>query len=336
MATYKVIQDIEAEDKFVGPLTLKQFVFAMFGALFGYLSFVVAAKGLAWGLIVTSPPMLFGFFMAVPWSSEQPTDVWFLAKIRFRLKPQRRIWDQAGLQELVTITAPKKQEKPKTKDLTQSEVQSRLKALAETIDSRGWVIKNVPLQNQPGATDSDRLVSPEILPTQAETTTAAVPDILEEKRSLDSMILEHDQARRAEVYERMDQARYGEEATEPGKAPEPTILPADELYSSEQAVLDSLKSAKLPANIATGNMHTLSVNGATDIKHAASEGSGESRARSAQKTEVKKARTSVTEPTSPDILKLAGRNDLNISTIARQANAKGAEKGSDEVVVSFH
>ena len=31
MATYKVIQDIEAEDKFAGPFTLKQLVFGMCG-----------------------------------------------------------------------------------------------------------------------------------------------------------------------------------------------------------------------------------------------------------------------------------------------------------------
>ncbi len=29
MATYKVLQDIEAEDKLLGPLTLKQFIFAV-------------------------------------------------------------------------------------------------------------------------------------------------------------------------------------------------------------------------------------------------------------------------------------------------------------------
>ena len=28
MATYKVIQDIEAEDKLIGPLTLRQFIYA--------------------------------------------------------------------------------------------------------------------------------------------------------------------------------------------------------------------------------------------------------------------------------------------------------------------
>jgi len=40
MATYKVIQDIEAEDKLVGPLTLRQFIYAAIAAICGYLSFL--------------------------------------------------------------------------------------------------------------------------------------------------------------------------------------------------------------------------------------------------------------------------------------------------------
>ncbi len=46
MATYKVIQDIEAEDKFVGPLTLKQFIFACITVVLGYLSFLLLTKNL--------------------------------------------------------------------------------------------------------------------------------------------------------------------------------------------------------------------------------------------------------------------------------------------------
>ena len=44
MATYKVIQDIEAEDKLVGPLTLRQFIYASVGAVCLYLSFLVLTK----------------------------------------------------------------------------------------------------------------------------------------------------------------------------------------------------------------------------------------------------------------------------------------------------
>src|SRR5947209_164958 len=108
MATYKVIQDIEAEDKLVGPLSFRQFVYAGIAAICFYLSFLVITKHAAYIAIVFVPIGAFSGFFAFPWGRDQPTEIWALAKIRFLLKPRRRIWDQSGIKELVTITAPKK------------------------------------------------------------------------------------------------------------------------------------------------------------------------------------------------------------------------------------
>src|SRR6202167_364448 len=98
MATYKVIQDIEAEDKLVGPLTLRQFIYAGIAALSGYLGFLTASKGAPFMLGVFAPITFVCGFFAFPWGKDQPTEVWALAKIRFFLKPRRRIWDQTGAQ----------------------------------------------------------------------------------------------------------------------------------------------------------------------------------------------------------------------------------------------
>ena len=144
MATYKVIQDIEAEDKFIGPFTLKQFIFAAIGIVFSYLCFFVTVRGAWFAAIPFAPVAFFGFFMAAPWSKDQPTDQWVLAKIRFKFKPRIRLWDQAGKQDLVTITAPKRVEKVLTKDLDETEVKSRLQALADTMNTRGWAVATGP------------------------------------------------------------------------------------------------------------------------------------------------------------------------------------------------
>jgi hypothetical protein len=350
MATYKVIQDIEAEDKFVGPLTLKQFVFAMFGAMFGYLSFFVLTKDLTWALAITLPPMFFGFFMAVPWSSEQPTDLWVLAKIRFRLKPKQRIWDQAGIQELVTITAPKKEEKRRTKDLSETEVRSRLKALAETIDSRGWIIKTGPVQEYGTLHDNDRLLNPELLPSQAADE-AAIPDMMDEGSDLDSMIMEHDQARKAENYEKMDQARYGV-PLDSAEIEEPMVLPPDSVASTfdEKQLSDALRAKRSESNVATGNMHaigltpssasagTTGLDDTTDNASATTADDTESPGGplEPETTEVEKAQAPMTEPLSPDIMGLAGNIYWNVSTIARHANGDNAENESQEVVINLH
>jgi hypothetical protein len=174
MATYKVIQDIEAEDKLVGPLTLKQFIFAAIAACFAFVAFMIASKTTIFAAIPFLPFILAFGIMAAPLGRDQPTDIWLAAKIRFFIKPRRRIWDQSGIKELVTITVPKRIEKHLSNGLSQQEVKSRLKALADTIDSHGWAIKNVDVNMYSSPTyigeDSDRLIDPASLPQ-------VVPDI---------------------------------------------------------------------------------------------------------------------------------------------------------------
>ena len=143
MATYKVIQDIEAEDKLVGPLTLKQFIFAAIAACFCFVAFMVASKTVIYAAIPFLPFILLFGIMAAPLGRDQPSDLWLAAQIRFFLKPRKRIWDQSGIKELVNVTAPKKTQVEYASTLSQQEVKSRLKALADTIDSRGWAVKDV-------------------------------------------------------------------------------------------------------------------------------------------------------------------------------------------------
>ena len=147
MAVYKVIQDIEAEDKLLGPLTLKGFIYAITAGFLAFVNVRIAIAGTGGGyrfiavFILFWPMLLFGV-LASPLGREQPTEVWLLSHIRFLLKPKSRIWNQLGQSELVTITAPKKVDQHLTKDLTQPEVTSRLETLAMTMDSRGWAVKN--------------------------------------------------------------------------------------------------------------------------------------------------------------------------------------------------
>jgi hypothetical protein len=196
MAVYKVIQDIEAEDKLVGFLTLKTFIYAIIAAVLGYINFRLAiAPGpsiikFPLVLILFFPMVLFGI-LAAPFGRDQPTEVWILSHVRFFLKPRKRIWDQSGIEELVTITVPKKLDRHLTKDFTQREVRSRLKAIATTLDSRGWAVKNVAVNlNTPvGLADSqddesDRLVNPvgTLQPT-VTTDVAEADDIMDEKNN---------------------------------------------------------------------------------------------------------------------------------------------------------
>ncbi len=187
MATYKVLQDIEADDKLLGPLSLKQFIFAAMFVGIGVAMFFIATSPAPTFLkapliVVLFFPMLLTGFLAAPISRDQPNEIWLLARISFMFRPRKRIWNQDGVKELVTVTAPKKIVHIYTNNLSQSEVRSRLQALANTVDSRGWAVKNVNtnLFAQPGyAVDgatSDRLISPMSLPQEVSITDVTESD----------------------------------------------------------------------------------------------------------------------------------------------------------------
>lgn len=218
MATYKVIQDIEAEDKLLGPLTLRQFIYAAIVAVSGFVCFKLIFSTVWWLVILFIPHMVLFSMLAAPFGHDQPSEVWLLAKIRFFLKPRRRIWDQDGMKELVTITAPKRVEKQLTNNLTQTEVKSRLQALANTIDSRGWAIKNID-QNMYTASaygqnsGSDRLIDATSLPQEVPGfDTQAVSDMFDEANSptaqnLTQLMNASAQAHRQDIMTKMQQAQ---------------------------------------------------------------------------------------------------------------------------------
>lgn len=336
MATYKVIQDIEAEDKFLGPLTLKQFIFGAAGLVFGYLSFFALTQGATFLLVIFLPPMALGIFLAIPWSSEQPTEVWVLAKLRFRLKPKTRIWNQSGLEELVTITVPKKMEKHLTNGLDQTEVESRLKALAETIDSRGWATKNATLLEGYSGNDttvSERLLNPVALPKDVpELDINSYTDVLDENNSVsenfDQMIKTSTATRRQQSLEKMERIRRGESLEGIQQAPIQFTPPTANATQQpdEQLLSQQLHNKRAAGDIANSNMRTVAA-------HPPAPQPAQSTPATDNLTPVPQAKAEMTRPVNADIIDLAQNNDLNISTIARQSHK--SDPGEEEVVVSL-
>ena len=239
MATYKVLQDIEAEDKLVGPFSLRQFIYAAIAAFFLYLSFFAVTKNVAFLLIFFIPPAVFTGFLAIPWHGDQPTEVWAIAKLRFYLKPRKRIWDQSGAKELVTITVPKTVVRNLTNGLDQDEVHSRLRVLASTIDSRGWAIKNANINAAVGSPEyqaSDRLVDAAMLPQEVTSVDVrAADDILDSTANptaqhFDTMITNAAAAQRQHLIEQMQHiapppAELQTSPAQPAPAAQPSATP---------------------------------------------------------------------------------------------------------------
>jgi hypothetical protein len=359
VATYKLIQDIEAEDHILGPLTLRQFIFGLIAAFGYYLCFIIFVKHVYFLLVLFLPPTLFCTFFAVPFGRDQPTEVWALAKLHFWFKPRRRIWDQSGMKELVTITVPKKVERVLTNGLDQTEVQSRLKALANTLDSRGWVVKNATANTYANpltsSASSDRLIDIDTLPQEVPVSEAqAADDILDESNNptahkFEDMISASTEAHRKQLMDELNDIRAGESAKQ---ANQPQYWFTNQQAAASQAPIARQPTVSGPAPAAqaqppSANDAALAArlrqqNAADDVSYAHLRTLRPSSMTAQQPgpnaNSPRPPTTTVTPPSDPAILALADRNDLNVSTIAREAyKAKnGDEPPRDEVVVSLH
>jgi len=207
MAVHKVPQDVEADDKFLGPLSFKQFLFFGGFAICGYLSFLTLTRVWPASFIFIIPTLLFGV-LAFPWSKEQPTELFLASRIRFLIKSRKRIWNQSGVKELVQITVPVREAHIYTDGLSQGEVHNRLSALATIVDTRGWAIKNIGVNN--GA--SDRLVAPQITIDEKTAVVNAAPDVFDESSGtiaaqFDNMIQKSEQQHKSETLKLVEEAR---------------------------------------------------------------------------------------------------------------------------------
>jgi hypothetical protein len=146
MATYKVPQDVEADDKLIGPFSFRQFI---------YLIIVAMACALAWGLaqvfiglvIIPLPIILLFGALALPLRKDQPMEIYLAALVSFYLKPHKRLWDPDGVESLIEITVPKTIEVRRTKDITQADAEQRFSYLANIVDSGGWAIRGTGVQS---------------------------------------------------------------------------------------------------------------------------------------------------------------------------------------------
>ena len=151
MATYKVPQDVEADDKLIGPFSFRQFI---------YLIIVILAGVLAWGLsklfiglaIVPLPVILLFGALALPLRKDQPMEIYLAAIISFYLKPHKRLWDPDGIETLIEITVPKVVEIQRSKNITQADAEQRFSYLAGIVDSGGWAIRGAGVQGSQSTT----------------------------------------------------------------------------------------------------------------------------------------------------------------------------------------
>lgn len=321
MARYKVPQDVEADDKLLGPFSFRQFIYLIIAAL---------GIAIAWGLsrlfiplaVIPMPIILLFGALALPLRKDQPMEIYLAAILAFYLKPRKRLWVPDGVQSLVEIVTPKVVEVQRAKDLSQSEAEQRLSYLADIADTRGWSVRGVA--PQPVSS-----MNPDIY-YEAQQTTDVMDDSGAVGQSFDRMITAADTKRREDMMERMHQ-----QAT----APQP---PKQAQTFTPTPIADPYANLTAPTYNPYPAMHQSMIdpngNRASQIAQAAAPQPSAQPEHTSVPAQTANITTSE-KPISADIISLANNSDLSVETIAREAHRieqKEQKLNDDEVVISLH
>lgn len=327
MATYKVPQDVEAEDKLLGPFSFRQFIYLIIAAL---------GIALAWGLsqifivlaVIPLPIILLFGTLALPLRKDQPMEIYLAALISFYRKPHKRLWDPDGVESLIEITAPKTVEQQLTKDISQNEAEERFSYLAELVDSQGWAVRGQGVQGPNNALTTDAYYAAQ----QAQ-------DILEQgssvAQSFDYMISQTDTKHREEMIARM---------RNPTPTPAPVAAPAPVLAQAAPVPV-----AAIPAPAPVSNPTQPATTVVTPVPDQPVQTPIYNPYPTFQQAVVQPTNDPAHQLTTPpplttsentisaDIIKLANNTDLSIETIAREANRIQQQKDDlqQEVVISL-
>jgi len=137
MASYKVPQDVEAEDKLLGPFSFRQFI---------YLAIVAMSLAGAWGLFTLLPPLaiiplpvaLFFGALALPLRKDQPMETYLAAMWQFYIKPRQRMWMADGIVSSISVDIPVVVERQLIKNLSADQAISQFDYLSQVADTGGW------------------------------------------------------------------------------------------------------------------------------------------------------------------------------------------------------
>ena len=309
MAQYKVPQDVEADDKLLGPFTFRQFLYLLIAA--GLIAIAVLLfKVFPLLAIIPLPPVLLLLALSLPLKKDQPMETYLAALVSYYLKPRTRIWNPGQAETTIRITAPKIIEDSRTRNISGEEATHRLSFLADIVDSGGYAIK--------GASSSpmrDDLV--------AEAN--ATQDMFENYRfdNLSSTISRGETAHHKEVVQEMRNAIERSNSFTNPDAPAPTIV----RRSDERQIPTVATPYSLPPVSNNRTAHNSIYDSPSVV-----------RPDTATPTTTKPPippKPTPTKPPKPSIIELANNPDFSVATIAKEANRIN-RKDDGEVFISLH
>lgn len=331
MASYKVAQDVEAEDKLLGPFSFRQFMYLVIAAMAGVVAYGLSRIFMPL-VVIPLPITLFFLILALPLRKDQPMEIYLAAIVSYYLKPRQRLWQPDGVQSLIEVTASRSEEQQLTKDITGTEAERRLAYLANLADSQGWSIRNtVAPQPQPTSMVGD-------VYNEAQNIPDAFADDSGVAQSFDAMIDKADAARRQEMINRMHAPPTPQVVT-------PNPQPVANHSAAPQA------DPQLTFNPYPTAIHQRVISPAGDTPQppvaqpAPEQAAAPTPPPQAQNqpadgvpADTSNPQSTSETPLSPDIIQLANNKDLSVETIAREAHRieeKSRKHDEQEVVISL-
>ena len=303
MAEYKVPQDVEADDKLIGPFSFRQFVYLLIAG--GLVALGVGLFQIFPALaVIPLPFVLFFLALALPLKKDQPMETYLTALVSYYLKPHTRLWTPGQRDTTVQIAAPKVVEDVRTRDISSEEAVNRLSFLANIVDTQGYAIK--------GATNNSMR---EDVIAEANATTDMYDNY--KMMNLGSLVDQDRKDRHNEAIQEMREA----------------INRRDDVDTSEAQIQNDRGMVRERENQEEAPQ-------AQVINNAKSEEEWESDVvvtptLEDSKDEEEKSEENNTIKAKPSIIELANNTDYTVATIAKEANRLN-RKDEGEVFISLH
>ena len=370
MAQYKVPQDVEADDKLLGPFSFRQFVYLLVAG-----GLVATAVGLFQLFpilaILPIPFAVFFLVLALPLKKDQPMETYLAAIVAYHLKPHSRHWMPGQRENPITITAPKKVEEKRRRDITGEEATHRLSFLADIVDTEGYAIKGAgasPMREdliaEAEATpdmfetyqsqvinrviDQDKMARHQMAVREmqnviARNETKTVPDDEQSSRVGGERVIERRGITRSETPQVEPTAEPVVIAQpEPVVATEtPRPIPMDAVNLRNNAVLkpdvdiDNASVVIKPEVKPADENRNLRVPGAERFGVEVDPQAGIAGSVAGLGTKPSYTKKVPTKPVNDSIMELANNSDFSVATIAKEANRIN-RKENGEIFVSLH
>lgn len=310
MAVYKVPQDVEAEDKLLGPFSFRQFIYLVIAVLAGGLAYFLGTIFIGLALIPL-PLIVIFLILALPLKKDQPMEVYAAAILAFYLKPHLKLWEPDGILNMVEFTNDGLGDQEFSPDITFDEARQRISFLSNLVDSNGELIRSSLVANP--AIQSD---------IAAEAT--QVEDMHDDNavinQKFDAMINNYNQTRREQIIGNLSDSEgfSNNQASQPANfplPPEPVATPTPQ----------PTQFSPTPTPPATPPDQS-SVSSTAEQTFP-------------QQTPEPTDNSYVFNP-SPDIINLANNNDLSVQTLSAEAK-KIADRNKkllgeeEEVIISL-